>query len=428
MMTLQASKCSEIEGNGEIEAVGSIVNNLYISNRMLADKLDYSKDSVNALLLVKLLKGQFDSKESFNEAAKDVGVSLSKNYYAVAVFQSSKNTSPMYLFKTFIDRVVAHASLYNLEIFPIESLNQNQYHFVVGLEQDNPRYFENSLETLFFKENSIDGCLGLGELKSSTQQLFQSLFQATAALEYRFIKGNRQVIAYREIETLHNSNFSDYPQVELELFKAAIVSRNAKNYENSLYKLLSFFESDKTDLFTARCLFNDIINTLFKTSHNLGVSVEAISSSQLDVLRLRQFETMNDFIKLIKSVSVSIQKRIEEINNQINSNSISSILEYVDLHALETNFTVQLVCDRFNISPSNLSHQFKKQTGINISDYIGNIRIEYVKAKLRETDLPLKDIISDIGYSDPSGFIRKFKQRVGMTPGEYKKTCQLDKN
>lgn len=61
---------------------------------------------------------------------------------------------------------------------------------------------------------------------------------------------------------------------------------------------------------------------------------------------------------------------------------------------------------------------------------VNNLKVEHVKKLLDETDLTLKNIIDQVGYIDPSGFIRKFKQYVGMTPGQYKNIKKLsnDKN
>ena len=40
---------------------------------------------------------------------------------------------------------------------------------------------------------------------------------------------------------------------------------------------------------------------------------------------------------------------------------------------------------------------------------------------LIDTDLSIKDIASEVGYSNSYYFIKIFKEHRGMTPGEYRK-------
>ncbi|HBG76581.1 MAG TPA: hypothetical protein DDW86_06450 [Clostridiales bacterium] len=41
-----------------------------------------------------------------------------------------------------------------------------------------------------------------------------------------------------------------------------------------------------------------------------------------------------------------------------------------------------------------------------------------------ETDLPIKEIILCVGYTNVSSFIRKFKKIEGITPGKYRELIQ----
>ena len=53
-------------------------------------------------------------------------------------------------------------------------------------------------------------------------------------------------------------------------------------------------------------------------------------------------------------------------------------------------------------------------------------KMEYSKELLRETDLPLNDIVAKTGYIDVSNFIRKFKLEEGVTPIGYRKQFRED--
>jgi len=67
---------------------------------------------------------------------------------------------------------------------------------------------------------------------------------------------------------------------------------------------------------------------------------------------------------------------------------------------------------------------FKKTTGINISNYINNKRIEGAKDLLIETDAKIIDIAYHVGFDNLTHFHRQFKKQTGKTPSEYRVMMQ----
>lgn len=70
------------------------------------------------------------------------------------------------------------------------------------------------------------------------------------------------------------------------------------------------------------------------------------------------------------------------------------------------------------LSPSYLSRLFKSQEGINLKDYILNIRVDKAKQALLEGKT-VEQAGSETGFSDPAYFTKCFKRVVGLTPREY---------
>jgi len=71
----------------------------------------------------------------------------------------------------------------------------------------------------------------------------------------------------------------------------------------------------------------------------------------------------------------------------------------------------------------SLSGQPNK-TGNKILDYETNLKIERAKYLLVSSTISLKDVAFEVGYYNFTSFIRRFKQLVGLTPGEYRKSNQ----
>ena len=68
-----------------------------------------------------------------------------------------------------------------------------------------------------------------------------------------------------------------------------------------------------------------------------------------------------------------------------------------------------------------LNRVFKKSRGITIHQAVINERMRVARKLLRETDLSVNAIASEVGYADRSRFCTAFKKNTGIPPLEYRK-------
>lgn len=78
------------------------------------------------------------------------------------------------------------------------------------------------------------------------------------------------------------------------------------------------------------------------------------------------------------------------------------------------------VSKEVDISPYYFSKLFKEETGENFIEYLTAVRINRAKQLIAGSDMSMKEICTEVGYSDPNYFSRIFKKNVGVTPTEYK--------
>lgn len=119
----------------------------------------------------------------------------------------------------------------------------------------------------------------------------------------------------------------------------------------------------------------------------------------------------------------------EKIQNTINyTNKVVQITkEYLEKHYTE-DITLENVAAQVNISPQYFSKLIKKNTGFNFIDWLSMMRVRKAKELLNNTSLTVKEVCYMVGYKDPNYFSRIFKKRVGITPSEYMKNNNSNKN
>lgn len=82
--------------------------------------------------------------------------------------------------------------------------------------------------------------------------------------------------------------------------------------------------------------------------------------------------------------------------------------------------TVEVVSERFHISPSYLSRLFRSETGMSFNEYLRRYRIEAAKTLMRKSPgMPLKNVARYVGFSDPFYFSRVFRAVTGVAPSAF---------
>ncbi len=83
--------------------------------------------------------------------------------------------------------------------------------------------------------------------------------------------------------------------------------------------------------------------------------------------------------------------------------------------------SVAELAEKLLLSPSHFQSLYKKEFGVSCYEDVISARIEKAKYYLLNTSLSVKSIAELCGCENDVHFIRQFRQRTGMTAGEYRK-------
>jgi AraC family transcriptional regulator len=100
---------------------------------------------------------------------------------------------------------------------------------------------------------------------------------------------------------------------------------------------------------------------------------------------------------------------------------VADAIHFIQTH-LHTSITVALLARRAHQSTDHFSRLFFDSTGERPLRYIQHRRVERAQLLLTTTSLPFSDIAFQCGFESLPYFARVFKQLVGVTASDYKRT------
>jgi AraC-like DNA-binding protein len=88
------------------------------------------------------------------------------------------------------------------------------------------------------------------------------------------------------------------------------------------------------------------------------------------------------------------------------------------------NLNIEGIADELQVNYSHFRKAFKRYTGFSPLQYHTSLRIKQAIEQLTNTDLSIKEISYMLGFCSVPYFSKLFKEKTGITLGEYRKTIR----
>lgn len=169
-------------------------------------------------------------------------------------------------------------------------------------------------------------------------------------------------------------------------------------------------------------LHQDILQMLYSFLEQKGVQAHQLfDDAKSEILYVKATATIDEMINWVNYVFDKSVNYVEEVAKS------QTVIEKVKTYIKE-NFDKDITRDDIAnyvfLNPDYLSRTFKKATGLSLSEYLTEQRIEKSMMLLSTSNIQITSIATEVGYNNMNYFSKIFKKVTGTTPVEYRKKNQ----
>ena len=360
-----------------------------------------------------VMNRRIGSQEELYKRAKELNIPTENRVWCVALTEYAVNPESSY---ELYQKILNDYHL-NAELFLLHSAYAGRHICIISFAADSDlqlRDFEHFCYCTIAEMNHAM-LMGVGRLVNDLDHIVQSSFEATTALDFCHLTG-RKVVLFENIDphfiTLQN------PIIDLiGAFQQSIQEENTlalSDVFNSFQKLL--IQHDLA-LHSLRHMCFDLYNVAIDTLNAMQKKTSQLTKSGfLDAVMNMQFQ--DEAVDLVED----LEELITECLCPFYKPSMGEVLDNLreQRRFADPTFSFSQIANEIGMTNSTFTRAFQKHTGMLPIEYLVELRVEYAKELLQETELPVVDVAEAVGYYSVSSFSKRFKTVTGITPSEYR--------
>lgn len=315
--------------------------------------------------------------------------------------------------------------------------------------QDSEKELILSLRKLIEADSENTWFIGVGETVNRISDVEKAFYSANKAMSFRFIEGLNRVVYAQDVcrkdtkETL--VDLPAEPEVrEQGMNMVPDVSKAVQN-DNSRQMLENFLrtgtyeevepfidgvfssigENNLHSYVFLTYLSMDMYFAMVRFLKEMGRRADEIDEKLGDINYLLKNQITADQAKVYLTSYLKELIHLRDHNTQKRYGKIlREAVRYIDDNYDREDISLNKVAETVGLSQNHFSSIFSQEMGMTFIEYLISRRMEKAKELLRTTQMRSSEVAYRVGYKDPHYFSSTFKKIQGMTPREYRTSCQ----
>ena len=285
--------------------------------------------------------------------------------------------------------------------------------FVLALNRVKMERLE-TLPKLLFKKHE-GSYIGVGSKVSGIHEIGQSYTNVQKSLDWFFY--HPDVHYYQYFES-HNVQPGISPQLFIDFYNVL------KSHPSQLGTWIDsvcdqFAGGEYPPREQVYSLFSSMGRAMIQEKGTLLAKIEGIYDMNDVDTRISACSTLLDIKDFIKGMCTIYCEETEK--NARYSHTVAGVMDYIASHVSKVDLDLPEIGQHMYMSAAHLNMLFKQETGMTITQYIRDYRIELAKKLIMNEHYKMNAISELCGFASPSYFAKVFRLCTSVTPVEFRK-------
>lgn len=257
----------------------------------------------------------------------------------------------------------------------------------------------------------------IGSIVDTPLELYRSFDSVITAQKYKFLMPKLSVVFANDINYRDESNIVMSDEYINEFRKCLNVGSSAKS-RKALHAILN--ELIQGDYNASYCNSKMLEIVSVVANYLKANNIKSTDPMYTEIINgFGKVEDIYEFeewlVKIIDRIFAFAKENTKDSTIVI----VDNVKEYV-INNIAEDLSLNAVSEKVFVSPQYLSKVFKEHMGMNFSEYVTNCRMEKAAELLLSENASVETIAGMVGYNTPHYFIKKFKEKYGVTPKMYR--------
>lgn len=305
-------------------------------------------------------------------------------------------------------------------------MRKNNYIFVL-VNYEDEQSLEGDFYHLIYKMKEYlahisDGHVTIGVASVKEDQLYDALLKSENCARDQIFRGFDKVLYYQEhIEEVGVSEV--FHAAKIEKLQGAVLHMELSEVlpalQNILYDIRAAGERTQSGMAVHGWMMK-LQDILIESCRELLPQEEMESFFPAVENQLCSCHDWNAYREVLQKEIHQLLQMLREQWEKKEKQPIRIMKQLIE-QEYQKPITLEHLAEKCEFSSTYVSRLFKKELGMNFSQYLNQVRLEKAKKLLVSTNASTAQIALETGYNDEKYFMRIFKREVGLTTGEYRR-------
>ena len=262
-----------------------------------------------------------------------------------------------------------------------------------------------------------EGSAGISAKKSGIRFLHEAYAESLQARIHAFVFGgvrNFPDLPERQQQENHQALITSADQIT-----AMLGAGKKEEATNLLGQMLLYTQNHRISADSFIELIEQLLKKLRYTFSGLTHAMEELEK----LSGILAFDSAFDYYNVLCDWMNRISDHLYAENENKSVLKIHTAIDYISLH-YRTPINMAVVSNYISMNYTQFSSLFKQFTSKNFSDYLRDLRLMESKRLLCESSFSIRKVGEMSGFKNEKHFMKCFKQEIGISPSEYRRTAQ----